>query len=171
MPPSIKTAARYAAFAAMAIIVNVAVQVLCFALYDGRGGLYAAMAAGTVAGLVAKYFLDRRWIFRAAHILLRGRVVEFALYSLTGALTTCLFWATELAFAAMSDSPLLRYTGAVLGLVAGYAIKFRIDRRFVFREGGAAQCVPDRAGPLSNAAWRGHGAEATRPASSPVRAQ
>ena len=34
-------------------------------------------------------------------------------------------------------SLVLRYAGAVLGLAIGYAAKYRLDRRFVFREQAA----------------------------------
>ena len=52
-------------------------------------------------------------------------------------LTTAIFWGTELAFVALGDAPWLRYVGAVLGLAVGYTAKYRLDRRFVFRERAA----------------------------------
>ena len=130
-------AARYAACAAAATAANVATQRITSALYAGRFELYAAMAAGTLTGLVAKYLLDRRWIFPARRAALGGHAVAFARYTLTGAATTCLFWGTELAFAALGDARWLRYAGAVLGLTVGYLTKYRLDRRFVFREPAA----------------------------------
>lgn len=136
-PAPAAIAVRYAAFAAVATAVNVATQALCLALYAGRHELYASMTAGTATGLLAKYLLDRRWIFRVGPASLPGRSVEFILYSLTGVLTTGLFWAVEIAFAALGDALWLRYVGAVLGLAAGYALKYRLDRRFVFRERAA----------------------------------
>ena len=101
MPSSTALALRYAAFAAFATAVNIATQAASNALYAGRHELYAGMAAGTLAGLVVKYTLDRRWIFHDRTASLRGHSVRFALYSWTGALTTCIFWATELSFVAM----------------------------------------------------------------------
>ena len=127
---------RYAAFAAVATALNVAAQYVSSTLYTGRYELYAAMAMGTLVGLVAKYVLDRRWIFHDRPTSPRGHAVKFTLYSLTGVLTTFIFWGTELAFAAMSDALWLRYAGAVLGLAVGYTAKYRLDRRFVFRSQG-----------------------------------
>ncbi len=129
-------ALRYAAFAALATAVNVATQALSFVLYVGRWKLYVAMAAGTLTGLLAKYLLDHRWIFHDPSASLRGPSLAFALYALTGALTTCIFWATELMFAAMGDARWLPHAGAIVGLCIGYGVKYRLDRRFVFR--GAA---------------------------------
>ena len=63
MAPPTFLALCYAAFAAFATAVNVATQYVSSTLYTGRYELYAAMAAGTLAGLIAKYVLDRRWIF------------------------------------------------------------------------------------------------------------
>ena len=128
------SALRYAAFAALATAVNVATQVISGALYAGRHELYAAMAAGTLTGLVAKYLLDRRWIFHDRLSSLRDHSIKFTLYSMTGVLTTFLFWATELAFAALGNASWLRYAGAVLGLAVGYAAKYRLDRRYVFQK-------------------------------------
>ena len=136
LPPS-ALASRYAAFAAAATAVNVATQHASVMLYAGRYELYTAMAAGTLAGLAAKYVLDRRWIFHDRPASLRGHSVRFALYSLTGVLTTAIFWGTELAFTAFGEALWLRYVGAVLGLAVGYALKYRLDRRFVFRTQGA----------------------------------
>ena len=128
---------RYVAFAAVATTLNIAAQYISSTLYTGRYELYAAIAVGTLAGLIAKYVLDRRWIFHDRQTSPRGHAVKFTLYSLTGVLTTFIFWGTELAFAAMGNAPWLRYAGAVLGLTVGYTAKYRLDRRFVFREQGA----------------------------------
>ncbi len=130
-------ALRYAVFAAAATAVNAATQYVGSSLYTGRHELYAAMAAGTLAGLVVKYVLDRRWIFHDRPASPRGHAVRFTLYALTGVLTTVIFWGTELAFVALGDAPWLRYAGAVLGLAVGYTAKYRFDRRFVFRERAA----------------------------------
>ena len=137
MAPPTFLALRYAVFAVAATAANVATQYVSSTLYTGRYELYAAMAAGTLAGLIAKYVLDRRWIFHDRPTSLRGHAVELPLYTLTGVLTTVIFWGTELAFAALGDALWLRYAGAVLGLAIGYTAKYRLDRRFVFRERAA----------------------------------
>ncbi len=80
-------ALRYGAFAALATAVNIATQALSLVLYTDRYDLHMALAAGTLAVLLAKYALDRRWIFRGLPASLCGRSREFALY----APTTCLF--------------------------------------------------------------------------------
>ncbi len=132
MPPAI--ALRYAAFAAFATAVNVATQYASATLYTGLHELYVAMAVGTLVGLVAKYILDRRWIFHDRPASPADHAARFTLYSLTGVLTTLVFWGTELAFVALGDAPWLRYAGAVFGLAIGYTAKYRLDRRFVFRQ-------------------------------------
>ena len=131
---SLTLALRYAAFAAAATTVNVSTQYAGSMLYTGRYELYAAMAAGTLTGLVTKYHLDQRWIFQDRSTSLRDHSVKFTGYSLTGVLTTFIFWGTELAFDRFGDAPYMRYIGAVLGLAVGYVAKYHLDRRFVFRE-------------------------------------
>ena len=129
---AIAVATRYAAFAVLATVVNVATQLLSIMLYEGANQLYVAMAGGTATGLVTKYLLDRRWIFGVRNEPLPGNAVRFAAYSTTGVLTTFLFWAVELGFAQLGDSVWLPVTGACLGLAIGYTAKYHLDKRFVF---------------------------------------
>lgn len=127
-------AALYVLFAGIAISINILSQWLSLAVYTGPVALPVAMAVGTVAGLIAKYLLDKRWIFQDSNNSLQGHVSKFTGYTLTGVATTALFWGTELAFDRIPPAGQWRYAGAALGLVAGYALKFRLDSRFVFRK-------------------------------------
>ncbi|MDG4650558.1 GtrA family protein [Roseibacterium sp. SDUM158017] len=136
---------RYTGFAVLAVLANLATQRLVLAGAGEIGGrrLVAAMAAGTLVGLVVKYLLDKRWIFFDATRGARAQGVQFLLYSLMGVATTAIFWVTETAFWLVWQTDLARETGAVLGLTVGYVTKYALDRRFVFRaarkaEGGAA---------------------------------
>ncbi len=126
-------AVRYVAFAAVATGVNIASQVAVFAVYPGPGVLWLAMAVGTGTGLVTKYALDRRWIFDQPPASFIAHSVKFSRYTGTGVLTTLLFWLTEWVFDTVGGTAAWRYTGAVIGLAAGYAIKYRLDKRYVFR--------------------------------------
>jgi len=130
-------AARYALFAAVAVAVNLATQAASLGLYEGRFALPLAMALGTGTGLVTKYILDKRFIFYDREGGLRAQSRKFTLYTAMGVATTALFWATELAFAALGEDPRLKYLGGALGLTLGYIAKYRLDRRFVFRPGAA----------------------------------
>lgn len=127
---------RYALFAAAATAINIGAQWLSFRVYDGLFALPAAMAVGTLAGLVSKYVLDKRWIFFDTERGFRAHGRKFTLYTLMGVATTALFWTTEVVFDALSDADYMTYLGAVLGLSIGYFTKYQLDRRFVFR--GAA---------------------------------
>jgi putative flippase GtrA len=123
---------RYAAFAALAMAVNLGAQWLGLRVYDGPYALELAMVVGTGAGLVFKYILDKTWIFadRSTGLANHGR--KFFLYTLMGLVTTGLFWGTELLFDSISPGGQMKFVGAALGLIIGYAIKFHLDRRFVF---------------------------------------
>lgn len=126
---------RYAIFAVVAVVVNLAVQRGVLAM---SFGLLAALAAGTAAGLVVKYLLDKAWIFddRAAGLAAHGR--RFTLYTLMGVATTAIFWGVESAAWVIWRTDAAREAGAVLGLAIGYAVKYRLDRRFVFHGGVVA---------------------------------
>jgi putative flippase GtrA len=125
-------AARYTAFAAVATVVNLATQWLCFRLYRGPGELMVGVATGTATGLVSKYVLDKFWIFDDRSFGVIDNVNKFSQYTLTGILTTAIFWGTEAAFA-LAGTEAMRYVGAALGLTIGYILKFQLDRRFIFR--------------------------------------
>jgi putative flippase GtrA len=126
---------RYAAFAVLAVIANLATQRLVLAGAEAvdAGRLVLAMAAGTLVGLVVKYLLDKRWIFFDDTRGARATGVQFLLYSLMGVATTAIFWVTETAFWLVWGTDLAREAGAVLGLTVGYVTKYALDRRFVFR--------------------------------------
>jgi putative flippase GtrA len=120
----------YTAFAVIATGVNLFLQWLSLRLYQGPLSLPVAMVLGTGAGLVAKYLLDKNWIFRHRGNSAATHLRKFSGYALTGVATTALFWGCELAFNAVD--PAWRFPGAALGLAIGYAAKYRLDRRFVF---------------------------------------
>lgn len=126
-------AGLYALFAAASTGLNLGVQWAVSALWPWRLVTIAALCAGTGAGLLLKYVLDRRWIFPMRSPGLRGDVRRFILYAGTGVATTALFWGTELAFLAVFAVPWAKYAGGAIGLCAGYTAKYALDRRFVFR--------------------------------------
>ena len=125
-------AVRYAVFGAVATAANLAAQWFGLRLYGGVHALALAMAAGTGVGLVTKYVLDKHWIFndRSTGLATHGR--KFSLYTLMGVITTGIFWGMEVLFDAISPGGRLRFVGAAIGLVIGYAVKYRLDRKFVF---------------------------------------
>jgi len=132
---------RYAGFAVLAVLANLATQRLVLA--TGGTGLHfaAALAAGTLAGLVVKYLLDKTWIFADTATGLRAHGRRFTLYTAMGLVTTAIFWGTETAFWLVWGTDLMRELGAVIGLGIGYAVKYNLDRRYVFaqaRRGSAA---------------------------------
>lgn len=127
-----RIAGLYALFAALSIAVNIGTQAACVAVYPGRGAVGLSILAGTATGLVAKYLLDRRWIFRHVSRNRSHEARTFALYTVMGGVTTLMFWGTELAFHLLFASAAMRYLGGVIGLVAGYVVKYQLDKRYVF---------------------------------------
>jgi putative flippase GtrA len=129
---------RYGTFALLSIVVNLMVQFVTACLMDtwmnisGTINLYGSMLAGTLAGLLLKYFLDSRYIFFCISDSLNCEVSRFTLYSLMGVLTTLIFWGTESVFAFFWTVSWSRYVGGFIGLTAGYIIKYHLDKRWVF---------------------------------------
>lgn len=125
-------AIKYTIFAVISTLFNLLLQYFSFGLYSGFGSLYVAMFFGTLAGLVAKYILDKKFIFYHTPKDKKDDAKKFALYSLMGVFTTIIFWGTEIAFDTLSQDPNAKYLGAVIGLSIGYVIKYFLDKKFVF---------------------------------------
>jgi putative flippase GtrA len=133
---------RYAAFAALATLANLAAQRFVLALDPSGRGYVLAVFAGTAVGLVLKYLLDKRWIFADSSTGLRAHGRKFTLYTAMGIVTTMIFWGTESAFYLIWGTDLMREAGAVLGLAVGYVTKYQLDRRFVFTDAALARGEP-----------------------------
>lgn len=123
----------YALLALIATAANIGAQDILVRSYTGPFQILLSVIAGTGVGLLLKYVLDKRFIFRfrardASH---DGRT--FIVYTVTGLVTTLVFWAFEFGFDYMFDTREMRYLGAVIGLAIGYAAKFRLDRQYTFR--------------------------------------
>ena len=125
-------AIKYIIFAVISTLFNLLFQYFSFGVYAGFGGLYVAMFFGTLAGLIAKYILDKKFIFYHIPKDKKDDAKKFALYSLMGVFTTIIFWGTEIAFHTLSQNPNAKYIGAVIGLGIGYVIKYFLDKKFVF---------------------------------------
>lgn len=133
---------RYSFFAVVATLTNLGVQRIALWL----GGLIlprlpdglllsGAILAGTGAGLLLKYFLDKRWIFGDVETGLAAHSRKLGLYTAMGIATTAIFWTFEYSAWLLWGTTLAREAGAVVGLAIGYAVKYWLDRRFVFRPG------------------------------------
>ena len=85
---------KYIIFALFATLFNILFQYLSFLVYSDFAALYVAMFFGTLAGLVAKYILDKKFIFYHLPKNKKDDAKKFALYSLMGIFTTIIFWGT-----------------------------------------------------------------------------
>ena len=129
-----KLAVTYTILAVIASLANFAAQDLTTALYEGPFTIAISVVLGTGVGLIVKYVLDKRYIFRfkardAAH---DGKT--FILYTIMGLATTFIFWGFEFGFQAVFATKEMRYLGGALGLAIGYVTKYLLDKRYVFRQ-------------------------------------
>tara|TARA_B110000444_G_scaffold252977_1_gene283084 strand:+ start:197 stop:589 length:393 start_codon:yes stop_codon:yes gene_type:complete len=123
---------KYSLFAILATLLNLSAQEVVVRSYDGAFAIYLAMALGTLAGLVSKYLLDKKFIFQFITSTHREDLGRFTLYGMTGLATTAVFWGFELGFDAFIGGKTARYIGAIIGLSIGYGVKYRLDKRYVF---------------------------------------
>jgi len=132
-----RIALLYALLAAVATAVNIGAQDAFLHMYAGPLHLLASVIAGTASGLVVKYLLDKRYIFQFRTRDTAHGTRTFALYTVMGLLTTVIFWGFEFGFHALFDgSRPMRYLGGALGLAIGYAVKYHLDKRYVFKAAG-----------------------------------
>lgn len=125
----------YALLAVAATAMNIFAQDALLRLYGGPGHLPLSVAFGTAVGLVGKYILDKRYIFRFQTRSMAHDGHIFVRYAVMGLLTTAIFWGFEFAFHVwFGGSRGMRYLGAAIGLGLGYAAKYYLDRRYVFTE-------------------------------------
>lgn len=129
---ALQIAVAYTAFAALATAANLLTQALALLIYHGPAALLLSIAAGTGIGLILKYVLDKRYIF---HFFPRNAAHDgqtFVLYTVTGIVTTAIFWGAELSAYHVFGTQQAKYLGAVAGLAIGYVVKYRLDKRHVF---------------------------------------
>jgi len=127
----------YAALALIATIANIGAQDLVIRVYNGAFSILLSMVVGTGVGLVVKYILDKRYIFRFRARNIKHDGQTFALYTLMGLATTVIFWGFEFGFNQLYETKEMRYLGGVIGLAIGYVAKYHLDKRYVFRTEGA----------------------------------
>ncbi len=135
-PVGVGMVVRYLVFAVLATLANLAAQELVIRV-SPVAPLALSILAGTAAGFVLKYLLDKRWVFEDRSDSHAQELRKVTLYGAFSVLTTLIFWGFEVAFWAVWRTDLAKYIGAVLGLAIGYAAKFALDRTFVFKEGRA----------------------------------
>ena len=123
----------YLIFAAIATAINIISQDIFIQIYSGDQAIIGSIIVGTGAGLITKYILDKRFIFRFQIKGISHDTKIFLTYCLMGILTTSIFWTFEFGFHLIFETKPMRYVGGVIGLAIGYSIKYRLDKKYVFR--------------------------------------
>ncbi|MDD3433169.1 MAG: GtrA family protein [Tepidiphilus sp.] len=133
MRSSSKLAINYTIFALIATAANIGAQDFVIYLYGGAFNILTSVVVGTGVGLVVKYLLDKRYIFRFRARSVTHDTQTFVLYTVMGLVTTAIFWAFEFGFQLIFETKEMRYIGGAIGLGIGYLIKYHLDKRYVFR--------------------------------------
>lgn len=132
-----KLAINYFIFAIIATAANICTQDLVVRAYSGNWHILASVIVGTGVGLVVKYVLDKKYIFRFRARSVSHDTRTFVLYTAMGLATTVIFWGFEFGFHHLFETREMRYLGGVMGLAIGYLVKYHLDKRYVFRTEGA----------------------------------
>jgi len=124
---------RYIIVCLISILINILTQDFITRFYIGFCSVTISIVVGTGVGLLAKYILDKHYIFCFRTRNNAHNAKTFALYTAMGLFTTIIFWGFEFGFHYIFETKEMRYFGGVIGLVIGYFTKYRLDKRFVFR--------------------------------------
>ncbi|OPZ90064.1 MAG: GtrA-like protein [Firmicutes bacterium ADurb.Bin419] len=145
-----KLTLKYSLFAGISTLCNLATQKFIlllipnFRVFNGFDSfdvfglfnldlfLLTAIFSGTLVGLIIKYVLDKKYIFKFETKNTSENTGKFLLYSFMGIFTTLIFWIFEISFDFFFDNDHALYIGAIIGLTIGYIIKYNLDKRFVF---------------------------------------
>lgn len=130
-PGPVALGLRYVGFAVLATAANLLAQEATVRIAPWAP-LLVSVVMGTGIGFVAKYGLDKYFVFFDASASRREEARKIGLYGLFSVVTTLVFWVFEFGFFALWGTSTAKYTGAILGLAVGYAVKYGLDRRFVF---------------------------------------
>lgn len=130
-----KLALVYSFLAMIATASNIGAQELVIRLYHGSYDILLSVIVGTGIGLIVKYVLDKRYIFRFRARNAAHDGWSFVRYTFMGLATTVIFWGFEFGFNQVFATKEMRYLGGIIGLGIGYVTKYHLDKRFVFRVG------------------------------------
>lgn len=135
-----KLVIKYSIFVVIAITVNIVTQFTIDQIANSMDITkvffvdikIVSLGIGTLAGLIVKFFLDKKYIFNASFDNKNQTFGSFLLYSLMGLVTTIIFWGFELGAYAVFHSNLIKYLAGIIGLIIGYYTKYHLDKKFVF---------------------------------------
>lgn len=122
----------YALFAVIAALCNILAQEISIHLFSTKFSLFISVLSGTLVGLVVKYILDKRYIFKYKTKNAQHNRRTFVLYAMMGLFTTVIFWGFEFGFHFIFESKEMRYIGGIIGLMIGYISKYYLDKKYVF---------------------------------------
>ena len=125
----------YGVAAIIAIAINIGSQWLIVEMFSeaGVGVIYGSILVGTLTGFIAKYVLDKIFVFDVQIEASTEEAKQILLYGFTGIFTTLIFWGVELGFHMYFEQDFMRYVGGVIGLTIGYVLKYILDVKLTFK--------------------------------------
>ena len=121
-------------FAIISTLLNLLTQRFILSFDKTNLFFFIAISSGTFVGLVIKFFLDKSYLFFDKKNNISHLRKKFGLYTFMGIFSTIIFWGTEYIFWIIWRQENMRELGAILGLTIGYIIKYKLDKRYVFRQ-------------------------------------
>ena len=133
MKPAVYIALVYALMSFLTTASNIVTQAIWVLKYKGAFSIELSVLAETAVGFPIKYSMEKKHVFAFKTVSLGHDTSFFTLYALMGIFTTAIFWSVEFVFHFLFDNDVMRYLSGALGLAIGSFIKYRLDKRFVFK--------------------------------------
>ena len=124
----------YAFVTAFATFLNIGTQAFSMCVYSGVYAIELSVLLATAVCFPIKFILEKKYVFKfkSNASCLQARV--FILYGFMSVLTTFIFFGIEFAFHYLYGTSEMRYLGGAVGLSLGSYVKYRLDKRFVFKQ-------------------------------------
>ena len=110
-------------------LLNVAVQNLVFEIAAPKDVIIEAMFIATFVSLLAKYTLDKQYIFDGPSAF---SIPTFVRYTFFGGCITLVVFSGEYVIWRLTQKELARDAWVITALLFGYWVKYQLDLRYTF---------------------------------------
>jgi len=114
-----------------AIILNITSQHIFLFYYIGSYAIEISILIGTLVTFFLRFLLEKKFIFFKDKFSFKTESMLY-MYFVSSVLATLIFWICEYSFHLLFDSDPIRYFGALIGLFAGFYVKYKMDKSLTF---------------------------------------
>jgi hypothetical protein len=122
---------KYIALCFAAIFLNIITQYVFLLFFSGSFSIEISILVGTLITFLLRFFLEKKFIFSKKSYVFRNEIM-LNMYLVSSILATLIFWFFEYSFYLLFIGDFSRYLGAIIGLLFGLFIKYKLDKNLTF---------------------------------------